>query len=151
MTYAILEDQQMSDKSLVINLHFDHESAEAHKASPEVVLETVDKIVSEDTKYRKKRIEGIYLIGDYNIPDNSPYLDVLYNCKYRFLSARKTATTGNPEESTFHGFKGKAWTPPLYLDHILYSSNRAVKSYRVLVGGPPYLSDHNPVEATFVK
>jgi hypothetical protein len=96
MTYAILEDQQLSEKSLVINLHFDHESKEAHKASPYVVLETIDKIVAEDTNFRKKHIQGIYVIGDYNIPDNSPELDVLYKSKYKFKSARQTAQSGNP-------------------------------------------------------
>ena len=33
LTYAVVEDQQLNDKSLVINTHLDHESKEADRKS----------------------------------------------------------------------------------------------------------------------
>lgn len=149
LTYAILEDQQVHEKSLVINLHLDHACEEAQKASIQILLETIDNILAEDKKFRKKPIESIFIVGDFNIPDTSPYLDILYKSKYNFKVARELAE--DPEVTTFHGWKGKEWTPAMQIDHVIYSSNRKLSKFRVLTSEAPYLSDHFPIEALFAK
>jgi hypothetical protein len=45
LTYMILEDQQLQDKSLAINTHLDHESREAQKAGIEIILETINNLI----------------------------------------------------------------------------------------------------------
>jgi endonuclease/exonuclease/phosphatase family metal-dependent hydrolase len=149
LTYAIVEDQQLHDKSLVINTHLDRESFESQKASVEIILETVNNVIAEDNKYRKKQIENIYVMGDFNIADNNSIFDILYDSKYKFVSARQVADTYDAGVNTFHDFQGENYELTSIIDHILFSSTKIVSKFEVLKSEPPYVSDHYPVVANF--
>jgi exonuclease III len=144
-----LEDQQLHDKSLVINTHLDRESFESQKASVEIILETVNNVIAEDNKYRKKQIENIYVMGDFNIADNNSIFDILYDSKYKFVSARQVADTYDAGVNTFHDFQGENYELTSIIDHILFSSTKIVSKFEVLKSEPPYVSDHYPVVANF--
>lgn len=104
LTYAVVEDQQLNDKSLIINTHLDHESREAQREGVRIILNTIDSVMAEDAKYRKKPIENIYITGDFNVNDRDPMFDILYQSKYKFASARYVADTYDTDVTTFHGF-----------------------------------------------
>jgi len=130
----------------------DNESKEAQKAGVKIILETVSHLISEDHKYRKRPIESIYVMGDFNIDDKDTIFDTLYNSKYKFISTRQVADTEDASTCTFHAPKGSRSNTTTIIDHVLFSSTKiTVSKFRVIKGEQPYISNHYPVVADFVK
>ena len=107
--------------------------------------------MEEDKKYRKKPIENIYIVGDFNVEDRDPMFQILTESKYKFVSARHIADTYDADVTTFHGFKGSEYQEITIIDHIFFSSTKAVTKFKVLRGEAPYISDHYPVITDFFK
>jgi len=147
----LIEDKQLNDKSLVINTHLDHESKESQVQSLRIILETINNLVAEDAKYRKKPIDSIYIIGDFNVDDRDPIFEILEQSKYRFASARRIADTYDTEVNTFHGFEGPDYQGSAIIDHIFVSTTKAIARFKVLLDEAPFASDHYPVVVDLFK
>jgi endonuclease/exonuclease/phosphatase family metal-dependent hydrolase len=107
--------------------------------------------MTEDHKYRKKPIESIYIMGDFNIDDKNSLIDPLYHSKYKFVSARHVTNSDDATVGTFHDFQGAKYDKITIIDHILFSSKKTVTRFNVLRNEPLHLSDHYPVVAEFFK
>lgn len=147
-TWARFRDRSSGDSVLVLNTHFDHESAEARLRSARLIAESISPLSNE---------EPAIVMGDFNATEGSP--------PYRALTGTDGDGPSSPlrdalhaaelphhgPQSTFNHFEPTVW-PNERLDYIFVTPDVKVRRHGHLneKWDEHYPSDHLPVLAELV-
>lgn len=135
-TWVALKPVQGGEAFFVFNTHFDHQGAEARKASAQLLARKVDEIAGATST--------VYVIGDFNALIGNPLFEPLHD---RLFSAKHSAENVN-RTASFNSF-GRL-PIPYNIDFIFFRAANAL-TYRTIDDdfGVPYISDHYPIVAEF--
>lgn len=145
-TWVSLRDRGTGAATLVLNTHFDHESAGSRERAAALIAERIDAL----------RAGGeIVLTGDFNTPpDSGPMARLRAAAGTSPPGLRDVFSVAHPDSAdpgTFHGFRG---TPSGgRIDAILVSGGWEVREAGVVRASRDgrYPSDHFPVTAVLLR
>jgi endonuclease/exonuclease/phosphatase family metal-dependent hydrolase len=122
----------------VVNVHFDHRSKSSRDASARILM---DHLASRPSD------ESVIITGDFNAPDHSAALRILFDQAHLIDTFRFRQTEGQVNQATAHHFTGTNIGPRV--DYILVGSAVDVIDCRILRDRPAGIhpSDHFPVLA----
>ncbi|MGL4911692.1 MAG: endonuclease/exonuclease/phosphatase family protein [Romboutsia sp.] len=139
-TFAKLVHKKSQKRTLIMNIHFDHESEEARYKSVKLLIEKAG-IVAND--------EAVIILGDFNSePNERCYKEI--SSIFNDVSAVSKQPYYGPK-GTFMEFKfEEKWDNFEEIDHIFVNEKIEVKKAATLTDNidRKYLSDHLPVVAT---
>jgi endonuclease/exonuclease/phosphatase family metal-dependent hydrolase len=143
-SWVKLRDRTAQRQLVFANTHFDHKGVIARRESARVLRERLAALAGADP---------LVLTGDFNCTDTDDPYRVLVgensagtNSLALYDSYREIHSERQPDEGTFHAFKGGA--TGARIDWILHSKDfRAVAASIVRPAAGPFASDHYPVTA----
>jgi endonuclease/exonuclease/phosphatase family metal-dependent hydrolase len=145
-TWVSLRDRATGTATLVLNTHFDHESAGSRERAAALIAERIDAF---------RDGSEIVLTGDFNTPpDSGPMARLRSAAGTSPPGLRDAFSTAHPDSAdpgTFHGFRG---TPSGgRIDAILVSGGWEVRAAGVIRASRDgrYPSDHFPVSAILLR
>jgi endonuclease/exonuclease/phosphatase family metal-dependent hydrolase len=145
-TWAKFLDRATDRVGFVINVHLDHDSAEARRKAARLLLDRSADLVGAAPS--TLRAASLVVLGDLNCTEASAPYRILTQAGLADAKARSEAPHHGPE-GTFHAFTGE---PRARIDYIFVSPNLRGVQHAVLPDhwDGRYPSDHFPVVADVV-
>jgi endonuclease/exonuclease/phosphatase family metal-dependent hydrolase len=135
--WAIFKEKKSGKSFFVVNTHIDVDDPEYRKQAIDLILQKIDALNTGNLP--------VVLTGGFNMEDGD---DALSAVKARMQNARSAAFSTD-DVRTYHNY-GKVSQK---IDHIYFSGFSSCQEFKTITErfqDRAYISDHNPIQATFV-
>ena len=135
--WAIFKEKKSGKSFLAVNTHIDVDDPEYRKQAIDLILQKIDALNTGNLP--------VVLTGGFNMEDGD---DALSAVKARMQNARNAAFSTD-DVRTYHNY-GKVSQK---IDHIYFSGFSSCQEFKTITErfqDRAYVSDHNPIQATFV-